>query len=447
MRIPQLKVAYALCGDSEITPFVWGHAGLGKSDSVRQFCYAEDRGFIDMRCSQIEASDLRGLPDQGDDGRTHFLPPADMPIGDLPTEVITEALAEAAGLKVPKPDPENRMTALQVLDYQVMEEKKGKRREYEIARAKYNPRFTEGVLFLDELNRAQDDVMQAVFQLVLDRACGQYVLPPGWFIVAAGNYSEGEDYQTNSFSDRALLDRFCHVQLDGGETTVDDWVGWIAAKHGGAGANVLEFTSTDLKHLEGDPKGELGFKVEPSRRAWDKVIQVEKAAAAGDYPQEVVREVVAGLVGRELALSYQRYSCPVKPKELIDKGVKPFHAKIGTLARGQKQGLMWGMISYIKARVSEEKYATVALDFAECMLDHGVDGDIVVAFCRALVQGDGDTGAEHEKARAAMISNPRLAKLMSQFSARKGGKKRFIDYLNERPKLQKLLSKTAWGTR
>ena len=42
----------------------------------------------------MEASDIRGLPNPGEDGRTHYLPPADMPVGDQTPEQIGEELGK-----------------------------------------------------------------------------------------------------------------------------------------------------------------------------------------------------------------------------------------------------------------------------------------------------------------------------------------------------------------
>ena len=45
----------------------------------------------------------------------------------------------------------------------------------------------EGILFLDELNTAAPMVQASAYQLILDRKIGEYTLPDGWAIVAAGN--------------------------------------------------------------------------------------------------------------------------------------------------------------------------------------------------------------------------------------------------------------------
>ena len=79
MKISIMKSCLSLCRESNVTAFMWGHRGIGKSSIVRQLCQELRIGFVDFRASQIEASDLRGLPDKSDN-RTVYLPPADMPL-------------------------------------------------------------------------------------------------------------------------------------------------------------------------------------------------------------------------------------------------------------------------------------------------------------------------------------------------------------------------------
>jgi hypothetical protein len=79
------------------------------------------------------------------------------------------------------------------------------------------------------------------------------------------------------------------------------------------------------------------------------------------------------------------------------------------------------------------------------MTKEAADKDVVVAFCRALVSS-GNKEDQQEKARAAVISNPRLASMISKFNKKGGGKKTFVDRLAERPELQDALSKVSWGT-
>jgi MoxR-like ATPase len=256
---------------------MWGHKGIGKSASAKQVTLENRMGFMDMRCSQIEASDLRGLPDKRGD-RTVFLPPADMPRGGMTWEDFT------AKLGYPPEEHASRIAALKA-DGKVAEATK-----YDEIYNECQPLLNDGILFLDEANRAQDDVLQAAFQLVLDRRVGQYVLPVGWSIVAAGNYTEG--YQTNGFTDPAFLDRFCHLILSADDTTLPEWVDYIIGQHGEAGSQIVEFASQALKFLHGEqPKSDLGFSITPSPRSWEAVVRVEKAFRKHDFGQDAKSSV------------------------------------------------------------------------------------------------------------------------------------------------------------
>lgn len=447
-KISVIKEALLICRDSNVTPFIWGHRGLGKSSIVKQLAEDNGWGFIDLRCSQLEASDIRGLPDRGEDGRTHYLPPADMPLADMSNEQIFTELATILGIPVGdggKKGSEGADTAK--LAESIAKKLDGSDldllRRYEQRRQELQSRNQRGILFLDEVNRAQDDVLQAIFQLILDRRVGQYVLPPGWSVMAAGNFMEG--YRVGGFDDPAFLNRFCHVTMAGGETTLEEWVNYMSSSHGGDATDVIEFATQNTKHLDGDVAGELGFSIQPSRRSWEMVTRVQKVVKESNFSDTAKIEVYAGLVGRDLALSFSRYSCPVKPRELIANGVKSYEAKLKKLDRNQLTGLMWGLVSFCKNQIDKDEIATVCLDFASFMISNAQDKDVVVAFCRALVSG-GNANDHQEKARAAVISNPRLAQMISRFNKRQGNtKKTFVDRLTERPEFQAVLSKVSWG--
>ncbi|MDQ5898325.1 MAG: hypothetical protein QG612_2411, partial [Pseudomonadota bacterium] len=58
-------------GAERMAPLMlWGAPGVGKSTVIRELCAQEGIGFIDIRLSQREPVDLRGLPvPQGDQVR------------------------------------------------------------------------------------------------------------------------------------------------------------------------------------------------------------------------------------------------------------------------------------------------------------------------------------------------------------------------------------------
>ena len=82
----------------------------------------------------------------------------------------------------------------------------------------------EGILFLDEITSAAPTVSAAAYQLILDRRLGEYLVPPGWAIFAAGN-RQGDRGVTYSMP-APLANRFSHFEV---ETHLDDWVAWAYA--------------------------------------------------------------------------------------------------------------------------------------------------------------------------------------------------------------------------
>lgn len=174
------------------------------------------------------------------------------------------------------------------------------------------------------------------------------------------------------------------------------------------------------------------------------VAKLESVFADSLYDDTAHIECLAGLIGRELAISFSRYSCPVKPKDIIEDGVKRYESKMKKLSRNQMAGLMWGLVAFAKRRIEEEDVIDVCVDFADFLVQHADDKDIVVAFCKALVDDKGNT----ESRNSAMISNPKFATMVSKLNQKKTGNKgnSFIDKLAARKELHKALSRVTWGS-
>ena len=143
---------------------LWGPPGVGKSDIIRQVAEKHGVAIQDIRLSQMEPSDLRGIPFR--DGN----------------------LVEWA---IPAMPPDAQ---------------------------RHGP---EGILFLDEITSAPPSVSAAAYQLILDRRLGQYEVPEGWAIFAAGN-RQGDRGVTYTMP-APLANRFSHYEV---EINLDDWVAW-----------------------------------------------------------------------------------------------------------------------------------------------------------------------------------------------------------------------------
>ena len=138
---------------------LWGTRGVGKSSIVRQVAAHHGIPLVDLRLTTIEPVDLRGAIYADDRlAKTVWFPPEFLPTADQP----------------------------------------------------------EGILFLDELTAADQRLQISAYSLILDRRVGNYRLPDGWQVIAAGNASfhgaVSHDMGT------ALADRMFHFNV---QTAID----------------------------------------------------------------------------------------------------------------------------------------------------------------------------------------------------------------------------------
>ena len=143
---------------------LWGPTGVGKSRIIADIAKKRGVPMIDIRLSQMEPTDLRGLPFRKAD-TVEWSIPAMLPDGE-----------------------------------------------------RHGPR---GILLLDEINAAPPTVSAAAYQLILDRRLGEYRVPDGWAIFAAGN-RQG-DRGVTYVMPAPLANRFTHYEV---EPNLDDWVAW-----------------------------------------------------------------------------------------------------------------------------------------------------------------------------------------------------------------------------
>ena len=152
--------------EKNIAIFLWGSPGIGKSSIVKQIAKENEMEFIDLRLSLLDPTDLKGIP---------FF------------------------------DKEKQQAVW--------------------ASPSFLPQEGKGILFLDELNSAPPTVQASAYQLILDRAIGEYHLPEGWKIVAAGNNED--DHGITYKMPAPLANRFIHLQM---ELDVDEWCEWAYKK-------------------------------------------------------------------------------------------------------------------------------------------------------------------------------------------------------------------------
>ena len=298
-------------------PFLHGPTGIGKSQIIAAYCKDHELEIRDVRASQLDPVDARGIP---------------------------------------VPVPETKVTSWYPLDFL--------------------PREGKGVLFLDELNRANQDTQSALYQLILEKRIGDYMLPEGWDIIAAGNRdTDGCMVQPMS---RALKNRFIHIEV---EPHYPDWHNWAHK------ADIIEhviafmrFRPTALDEASEAVKDSSGKHQERIRnansfatpRSWEFASDLLKAAFAQGRNLHDCYSLMEGTIGEGMASEFVAY-CDIylelpdldelikNPKSFVPtkNPSKLYAICTGLAARANKN--TFGNIKLILDKISPE-YAHWAID-------------------------------------------------------------------------------------
>src|SRR5215471_16461268 len=213
--------------------FIWGSPGSGKSAVVNQLAAELGIALRDIRALLLDPVDLRGLSFVGKDGRSQWSTPD------------------------------------------------------------FLPQDGEGILFLDELNAAPAMVQASCYQLVLDRKLGEYTLPGGWAIVAAGN--RDSDRAVTTKMPTPLRNRVVHLEF---EVDLQEWCEW--AIQNGIRPEVIAFLRFRPELLSAFDRDQNAF---PSPRSWEFVSRI----LASSPDKTVEHELFAGAVGAGAATEFSGF--------------------------------------------------------------------------------------------------------------------------------------------
>jgi hypothetical protein len=211
------------------------------------------------------------------------------------------------------------------------------------------------VLFLDELNRATPEVMQAAFQIVLDRELNGWKLHPETRVYAAIN--TGSQYTVNEM-DPALLDRFYVVDI---EATLEDWCDWARDTNPEQGGNLHpffpDFMQTTKRHDGTNwlftPKNAEPGGVYPSPRSWEMLhFALQHAGILEEPSNELFYHICRGFVGNEAAIAFcdfcKNYENRITGDELVNKYHEPrVKAKVRRLGQGHQNDVVEKVASYV----------------------------------------------------------------------------------------------------
>jgi len=231
------------------TAFVWGPPGVGKSAIVREASDALKLPCVTLLGTQLAPEDLIGVPRIRERSKDKFATEFCPPIGIL--------------------------------------------------------RDTPFVLFVDELNSAVPDVQKAFYSLILDRRLGDYILPEGSRVVAAGNRVEDRALVRTMAS--ALANRMVHVGL---EPSSDAWLAWGARE--AIHPLVLAFVRARPERLW-EPPPEDSTPAYPTPRSWHML-----SDALVGVPDALWAAIASGTVGDRTGAEFATFARRAREVPSID---------------------------------------------------------------------------------------------------------------------------------
>ena len=240
LRPTELAHTLALLVEARQPCIVWGPPGAAKSRICQQVAADAARDYVDVRALLLDPVDLRGIPWRDGSNRTRWAPPAFLPASDDPGRFLIN---------------------------------------------------------LEELPSAVPMVQAALYQLVLDRKCGEYELPDGASIVACGN-REGDRGVTHRMP-TPLASRFVHLEI---RVNPEDWCAWAAGA--GIAPEVLFFIQMRPELLHGfDPESKE--KAFPCPRTWEFVSNI--VARRNGLDPAIERALFRGTVGEAAAVEFAAF--------------------------------------------------------------------------------------------------------------------------------------------
>ncbi len=238
MKASVIQTSLELLVDLKQPVFLWGPPGVGKSEIVKQTAEKKGLSLIDIRAVLLDPVDLRGLPRINGGGLSEWCTPS------------------------------------------------------------FFPQSGQGVLFLDELNAAPPLVQASCYQLVLDRSLGEYKLPDGWAIIAAGNRER--DRAVTHRMPSALANRFVHINFS---VDCDEWLEWAIRR--GISPEIIAFLRFRPALLH-DFDPEKDSKAFPSPRTWEFASNLIMSLGSNGN-DEARHELLSGTIGMGAATEFRGF--------------------------------------------------------------------------------------------------------------------------------------------
>lgn len=315
------RQALRLPGD--ISVFIRGAHGIGKTEVVHEIAKKLKLPVMQRRLSQLTEGDLIGIPNKVD---------KKYGVGDVK---ITKKYSEFLPMEW-------------------------------FVRCMDEPHL----IFLDEIDRALPEVIQAAFELCYDRCIQGKKIHDGCRIYAAGNSgTRSSAYQVNML-DPAFLSRFWVADAT---PTVDEWLEW--ARKAGVHKYITSFIEDEEEHLELSPDEKLKPEyIYPSRRSW---YRLHRALALTDLLEDPIDgddllSMCSGFIGGHASAAFVKHVRTAGSRISADDILNRFgliYYQIKTSKIEDKSTLIKKLYKHSKENLWSDKQIKNVIDFLEALPD------------------------------------------------------------------------------
>lgn len=202
------------------------------------------------------------------------------------------------------------------------------------------------VIFIDELNRAEQQTMKELMNIILNRSVNGYDFPWWVSVVSAVNpCSQNSTYATNELDD-AQLDRFLKLKV---EANLEDWVDYSLSKE--LNSNVIRAVAVSENIFIHREKGqEDTSEMFPSPRSWEmvcnlyehiheavntKFFNAEERKNVNDDLRILIRGKVGETAARTMLENINRDM--IKPEDIFTCKESEIDPKVKALFENQKR--------------------------------------------------------------------------------------------------------------
>jgi len=218
-----------------------------------------------------------------------------------------KSYAESRGRAIRTYHPAHDTTGADIVGKPVIDEKTGRTT---FAVPSFLPREgdPDGILFVDELNRAPELVLAGLMEIFGEGTISQsdWALPKNWMLVAAANPSE-LGFQVNEL-DPAMVDRVLHY-APGWDAPA--WAKWAQGTRRFK-PQVIDFALAK-PHVIETGEAQLPLEIETKLKATPRSIEYFNALYEPDLSEGMLKVIAEGILGREAAEEFLNWHLGERP--------------------------------------------------------------------------------------------------------------------------------------